>query len=64
MGGLLAAARLLPAAYREGVLGLTDAERAQCEEIRLRRGRSATVLLRGRERRIAGGPVTEKDSGQ
>ena len=61
MDGFLAAAALLPGTLRRRFLALEPEERARCEEVRLRRGREAAVLLAGREYGLGTGPVTESD---
>ena len=59
--GFQAAAALLPGPLRRAATDLPEWERALCEEIRLRRGRAASVLLEDRERLLDTGPVTEND---
>lgn len=56
------AAGVLPSGLREGALALPPELRAGAEELRLRLGRSMTVLVRGREREVPGlPPVTRAD---
>ncbi len=61
MDGFLAAAGLLPGALRRAAMALDGDSRAICEELRLRRGRTPTALLAGREYGLAAGPVSEAD---
>jgi len=59
--GFHAAARLLPPALREAAERLPDADRRACEEFRLRRGRSASVLIGGTERPFGAAAVSGED---
>lgn len=61
MDGFMAAAALLPGPLRRAALALDGDSRARCEELRLRRGRTATALLAGREYGLGAGAVTEAD---
>jgi len=58
-GPFLEAARYLPLSLRAAALGLTEEERARCEELRFRAGRGAFWLAEGRERPLmtAEGPA-------
>ena len=61
MDGFMAAAALLPPGLRRSAMALDPAERAVCEEIRLRRGQQSTVLMAGREYPLGAGTVTERE---
>lgn len=61
MTGFLAAAGLLPPTLRAGAHALSEGDMRRCEELRLRAGRPASVLLGGRERDISRQAVTERD---
>ncbi|MCD8322865.1 MAG: stage III sporulation protein AB [Oscillospiraceae bacterium] len=61
MNGFLAAAALLPPMLRKAALSLAPEEQAVCEELRLRRGRFGTALLRGREYVLSAPLITEED---
>ena len=61
MDGFQAAAVLLPAALRRAAEALDSDSRGLCEELRLRRGRTPTALIAGREYALSAGPVTEQD---
>ncbi len=61
MDGYMAAAALLPPALRLAAMRLPAEEREACEELRLRRGRRMTALIRGREYGLGMDRVTEDD---
>ena len=55
------AVRILPARLRREALSLPEEERARAEELRLRAGRSMTVLTGGSELSLGGPPVEEEE---
>lgn len=59
MDGFMHAASLLPEPLRSDVYRMGEAERCRCEEIRLRRGRPASALVAGREKRLSDRPASE-----
>ncbi len=61
MDGFQAAASLLPPSLRRAAESLDADSRALCEELRLRRGRTPTALIGGREYGLGTGPCTERD---
>lgn len=61
MDGFASAAALLPSGLRHAAEALSADSRAVCEELRLRRGRCATVLMEGREYALGPDRVTEGD---
>lgn len=61
MRGFQAAVRLLPKTLRADAHRLPEADKRRCEELRLRRGRSAAALINGTERTISDSAITEDD---
>ena len=55
------AVRILPARLRREALSLREEERARAEELRLRAGRSMTILTGGSELSLGGPPVEEEE---
>ena len=58
MSGFAAAAEVLPREYRAAALALSEKERGEAQEFRLRLGRCPTVVTQTGERRLSPLPVT------